>query len=449
MKMDIRISPSRISGTITAISSKSDAHRNLICAALADAPTVIKINSLSEDIKATIDCITALGAKVVIDDAGKVIVSPIPTQSAASIKHTENHSRSLNDSGDSTSPRLYCKESGSTLRFLLPVASTLYSKVLFEGSGRLPDRPLSPLLEEMEAHGCQFSAYRIPFFATGPLRGGVFSLPGDISSQFISGLLMAFPLTGADCKIVLTTPLESAGYIDMTIDTMQCFGVTVQRQENGFFVPGGQQYRSPGVVTIDGDWSNSAFWLTAGALSGPIFCSGLSASSLQGDKQILSILRQMGANIYVAQNDDIVSMQNDTSTLIANRIDASQVPDLVPILAVAAATAEGETVIYNAARLRIKESDRLHAICDCINRIGGKAEQLQDSLRISGVKRLSGGTVDSYNDHRIVMAMAIASTVCSGDIVIKGAEAVNKSYPDFLRDFEKLGGNAYVINHRQ
>ena len=455
--MDIRIPPSRLSGTVTAISSKSDAHRNLICAAFAHSPTVIDINTLSEDIWATIDCITALGAKVSFDDKGKISVSPITGKTGLSVKHPDFSANSLNssesgsrsDDRNAAPPSLNCRESGSTLRFLLPVASAFYETVSFEGGGRLPDRHLSPLMEEMEAHGCRFSARKLPFTVSGPMHGGIFHLPGDISSQFISGLLMAFPLTGADSRIILTTPLESAGYIDMTIDTMRNYGINVQKHDDGFSVNGGQRYISPGVVTTDGDWSNSAFWLAAGALSGPVTCSGLSTGSLQGDKQIMSILRRMGANIYETRNNEIISAPAGTPSLAAAEIDASQVPDLVPILAVTAATAEGETLIYNAARLRLKESDRLHAICDCINRVGGKAVQYQDSLRITGVARLRGGTVESYNDHRIVMAMAIASAVSTGDIVIKGAQAVNKSYPDFLRDFEMLGGKVHVIDDRQ
>lgn len=435
--MDIRIPPSRLSGAIAAISSKSDAHRNLICAALAQSPTVISLNTLSDDIMATIDCIIELGAEVIIEDGKSITVSGIDS-------HKSNP-----QSGYPSFLHLNCRESGSTLRFLLPVASALYDDVSFEGSGRLPERPLSPLIEEMEAHGCKFSAHRLPFSVGGPLNGGTFSLPGNISSQYISGLLMAFPLTGKDCRIILTSQLESAGYIDMTIDTMQRYGINVQRHDNGFSVAGGQHYVSPGAVTIDGDWSNSAFWLTAGTLSGPIICSGLSMGSLQGDKQILSVLKRMGANIRHTQNGEILSGPTDAAALTSVEIDASQVPDLVPILAVASATADGETIIYNAARLRLKESDRLQAICDCINRIGGKAVPLNDGIRITGVESLSGGTVDSYGDHRIVMAIAIASTVCTGDIIIRGAEAVNKSYPEFMRDFEKLGGRAYVVSDRQ
>lgn len=423
--MDIRISPRPLAGVIGAIPSKSDAHRCILCAALADRPTDLTIGPLSEDIGATIACVRALGAGVTLPDANRMRITPIGAERP-------------------DEPRLDCAESGSTLRFLLPVAAALCEKASFTGRGRLPDRPLYPLPEEMQKHGCRFSAPKLPFTVDGKLAGGRFSLPGNISSQYVSGLLFALPLTEEGGSIRLTTPLESSGYVDMTIDTMQRFGIRVEKEPNLYMIPPGQQYRSPGEAAVDGDWSNAAFWLVAGALGGPVVCTGLKETSRQGDRQIAALLSRMGASVETGGTTCIVQKAG----LRALEIDAAEIPDLVPILAVAASVAEGTTFIRNAARLRIKESDRLSAVTENLKAIGAQVRELDDGLVIDGKQRLDGGLVRSCGDHRIVMAMAIASAVCRNEIVIRDAEAVNKSYPGFFQDFHRLGGNADVIHTR-
>lgn len=424
--MDIVISPSRLHGEIRAVASKSDAHRSIICAALADSPTAIKIDTLSDDICQTVCCVEALGARVDMSVRGLMRITPVSFGPRSA-----------------DCPGLDCGESGSTLRFLLPVAAALGKRTAFTGRGRLPDRPLSPLLEEMERHGCRFSSDKLPFTVEGPMQGGNFNLPGNVSSQFVSGLLFALPLTGSGGSISLSSPPESSGYIDMTVCSMERFGISIIKTENGYKVHGGQKYRSPGETEVEGDWSNSAFWLVAGALSGEVACTGLNLFSVQGDSRIADILQSMGATIY-RKGIGVAARQ---SPLHAIEIDASGIPDLIPVLSVAASVADGTTVIRNASRLRLKESDRLHAITDCLTRIGAQVRELDDGLIITGKKELDGGTVDGYNDHRIVMAMAVASTVCKSKVIIRRAEAVSKSYPHFFEDFRKLGGMADVIHN--
>jgi 3-phosphoshikimate 1-carboxyvinyltransferase len=423
--MDVRIIPSPLIGEIKAIPSKSDAHRCIICSACANAPTTIGIETLSADIEATLSCVTSLGAKVDNSGQGKILISPVPPSA-------------------SPDPVLDCGESGSTLRFLLPVAAALCGRVSFIGGGRLPDRPLSPLTEEMERHGCRFGSKRLPFTVEGKMCGGRFTLPGNISSQFISGLLMAIPLTGDGGEIGIISPVESSGYIDMTIETMLRFGVRVDPTDSGYSISPGQSYISPGEAEAEGDWSNSAFWLAAGAMNGKISCKGLNPQSMQGDKKITEILQSMGADLIFSAGSANVK----SGALHSAEIDASQIPDLIPVLSVAASVAEGTTIIRNAGRLRIKESDRLHTIADCLYSIGAAVTELEDGLIIKGQKSLTGGCVDSYNDHRIAMAMAVASTVCTGEVIIKNAESVSKSYPRFFHDFKMLGGTLDVIGNR-
>ncbi len=418
--MDIAITPRPLTGTIRAISSKSDAHRCLIAAALCQAPTVVHIPDLSQDIRATIDCLRALGATVTIQAKGDILVQPGPAAPA---------------------PHLDCGESGSTLRFLLPVAAALAKAPTFSGRGRLPDRPVTELRQAMEAHGCRFSAPKLPFTLSGELSSGEYVLPGNVSSQYITGLLMALPLLEGSSYIRLTSPLESAGYVAMTRRTLERFSIETQAVSDGFFVPGGQAYRSPGRIAAEGDWSNAAFWLTAGAVGAPVTVTGLALDTVQGDAAVCRLLAAFGASVQPgAAGVSVVP-----APLSPLEIDAGPIPDLVPILAVAAARASGDTRIYNAGRLRIKESDRLSAVTDLLTRLGGRVTEGPDSLIIQGSGSLSGGTVYSHNDHRIAMAAAIASTFCVHPVTITDAQAVDKSYPQFFNDFQTLGGNCRVL----
>ncbi len=418
--MDIRISPSRLSGRISAISSKSDAHRALICAALSDAPTELSLNGSSIDIETTIRCLQSLGAAFDVSE-NSIRVRPIGRAAQAA--------------------ELNCAESGSTLRFLLPVAAALGCAASFTGQGRLPERPVSPLKEELEAHGCQLDRAHLPIALSGQLQGGGFTLPGNVSSQFLTGLLLCFPLLPEGGEIALTTALESAGYVEMTVQTMRRFGVHVQRTEQGFRVPAGQRYRSPGRLAICGDWSSAAFWLCAGALSGEIACGGLDENSAQGDRAVEPLLAQMGAQVCRAGQEVTVR----PGTLSAIQIDAGNIPDLIPVLAAVAAAASGQTRIVNAARLRIKESDRLRSVTDILRRLGAEIEELPDGLIIRGKPRLKGGEVSSWGDHRIAMSAAIASLACEKDVIIRDAQVVSKSYPGFWADFEKLGGRITTL----
>lgn len=421
--MNIRLKPCRFCGEVTAISSKSDAHRLLIASALSDRSTFIRCNARSADITATVNCLNSLGADIDFVDGG-ISVKPIKEKRKSAV--------------------LDCNESGSTIRFLLPVAASLGTTTEFTGGGRLPERPLSPLREQMEAHGVVFSPINVfPVKINGKMISGKFTIKGNISSQFITGLLFALPLLNGNSIINVIPPVESRPYIDMTLNTLKKFGITVTEKSNSFFIPGGQKYASPGTVESEGDWSNSAFFLTAGAVSGKVTVTGLDVSSVQGDKQILTILKEMGAEITVEQGSITVKKGD----LHGINIDARNIPDLVPIISVAAAAAnDGETVITGAERLKIKESDRLTAVYESLKSLGVDISKTDDGLVINKTGIVGGGAVSGYNDHRMVMALSVLSAVSSGDIILRGAEAVNKSYPNFFEDFSSLGGSYNVIN---
>lgn len=417
--MIARISPAPLGGTVSAIASKSDAHRLLILAALSRGETKLLMEQRSEDIDATISCLRALGATIEILPDG-VFVGGIE-------RVNEN-------------PLLDCGESGSTFRFMLPVACALSERVRFTGSGRLPERPIGELMRVMQAHGVAFSAERLPFETTGRLTGGDFSLPGNVSSQYLTGLLLALPTLDEDSTISLTTRLESAAYVDITQHALRRFGVQVRAENGVYAVSGGQAIQSPGTLRVDGDWSNAAFFLAAGALGNPVTMTGLNLESPQGDKAIVTALRTFGAQVEATADEVTVS----PAQLAGCTIDVGETPDLLPILAVLGACAEGETRLVNAARLRLKESDRLASVSAMLRALGGAVEELPDALVITG-GTLVGGTVDSCRDHRIAMSAAIASIRCMSEVTILGADAVNKSYPAFYQDFNHLGGHADVV----
>ena len=405
-------------GQVRVISSKSDAHRSLIAAALAEEESVLFVDGWSDDLEATIRCLEALGAEIYKEPSGIEVV-PIRRNLDKAVV-------------------LDCGESGSTLRFLLPVAAALGKTATFTGQGRLPERPIGLLLEELTKHGCTVEGEKLPIKLEGKLQSGVFTLPGNVSSQFITGLMFALPLLEGDSEIVLTTEAESRGYINMTLKTLKTFGVTVEETETGWKVPGGQSFAGPRMRFTEGDWSNAAFWLTAGAIKGSVGCQGLDMESAQGDRGIVSILEKFGAETKMILNQITVTNKE----MKGIRIDASQIPDLVPVLCVAGAAAEGKTEIVNAGRLRLKESDRLAVMAECLQKIGVKVEEREDGLLITGGCNPPEGeiVVDSHNDHRIVMAMAIAAVSLGVDITIENAEAVNKSYPSFFIELKKLGG---------
>lgn len=417
--MNISISPASLSGTVPAIASKSDSHRRLIIAAFADSPTTFSLAGGSDDIWATVHCLEALGAKI---EKGKNEITVIP----GSEKQEAN---------------LFANESGSTLRFLLPVAMAKCEKAHFTGAGRLPERPLTHLINAMKENGTAFSGDRLPLTATGRLKSGKFVVPGNISSQYVTGLLMALPLLDGDSEIVVEGELASKAYVDITLSTLDDFGVSVTPTQTGCFVPGNQTPKSGGYMTIEGDWSNAAFFLTAGAISEtPVTVKGLSMRSPQGDKAIVGLLEKFGAKTVIS--DDAVTVSG--GNLSGCEIDIGETPDLIAPLGVAAAYAKGKTVFFNGARLRMKESDRIQTMKNLILSLGGSAEETADELIVYGSGALSGGTADGANDHRIVMAAAIAGAYSKTGARISGAQAVNKSYPGFFEDFNLAGGKADV-----
>lgn len=417
--MRIRVLPSATGGEVKAIASKSAAHRLLICAAFAKGDTVIGCEEINEDISATVRCLTALGAKIERRNK-EYFVSPVRELKRGAL--------------------LDCGESGSTMRFLVPVACMLGADASFLMSGRLPLRPLSPLREELERCGIEFTPIGSnPLVCKGQLRERDFSIDGGVSSQFISGLLFAIAASGEGGKVRIKGRLESKPYIDLTADTLGIFGVKVAKTEYGYEIAENGGLFSPKRVETEGDWSGAAFPLCMGAIgNAPVTVRGLNMASSQGDKAIIDILRAMGARVETA--DSAVTVF--PSSLQGVSVDASHIPDLVPILAVIASVAKGRTVICNAGRLRIKESDRLMAVSDMLNRLGADIRETEDGLSIEGRERLSGGEVSAFGDHRIVMSAAVAALRCDSEVVIDGAEAVSKSYPSFFKDMAELGVEA-------
>ena len=420
MKIAI-ISPRPLMGHINIPPSKSAMHRAIICAALAQGQSVITPTWGSEDIKATIGAVTSLGATVKEQNGFLTIDGqPMFSQKEATID---------------------CFESGSTLRFMLPLAAAGGINSTFIGHGKLPSRPLGEYLNTLPYAGVNCDTQGgLPLTISGKLRPGKFSISGNISSQFITGFLLALPLLDGDSIIELTSPLESASYVDMTIEIMKDFGVFVQSTGNCYFIGGNQRY-IPRQFEVEGDWSQAGFWLVASALGAKITCHKLKQNSTQGDSTILDILKRFGAKVNL---EDGITVTADK--LCGIDIDASQIPDLVPVLAVLAALSTGETTIYNAARLRIKESDRLKATTDGLSRLGANIRELPDGLHIIGKESLTGGKVLGYNDHRIVMALAVAAQWSDGKVEIDDAQSIMKSYPTFFDDLKSLGGACDVLD---
>lgn len=399
-----RIAPGPLRGEVAAIPSKSEAHRMLICAALADGPTAIRMGPGSQDIDATIRCLTAFGADIRREE-GLLRVVPIGRAPAAC--------------------EADCGESGSTLRFLLPVAAALGIDASFRMHGRLPERPIAPLDRELQRGGCELTRPAPGLLRIrGRLRPGDYELPGDVSSQYISGMLFALSRLPGQSRLAVTGKRESASYIEMTLQAMARFGAQPEATANGFATGGLDRFAAPGEVRVGGDWSNAAFWLCADALPGcAVAVTGLDADSAQGDRKIVDLLRALrGAGGKPAV------------------MDAADTPDLVPTAAACACARRQHLRVVNAGRLRIKESDRLEAVSRTLSALGGDVRETVDGLTVDGGRALRGGEVDACGDHRIAMMAAIASCACAEPVAIRGAEAVNKSYPGFWRDFAALGG---------
>lgn len=407
-----------LQGNVTPPPSKSQAHRLLICAALGAEPSTIACSSVNDDIIATMRCLNALGASITYN-AGVFVVNPVkPVKGAI----------------------LDCGESGSTLRFLMSVAAVLGADATFIGSGKLPQRPMGDLCNVLTMHGISFkrhSADELPVTCSGVLRGGKYSLPGNISSQYLTGLLFALPLAEDDSEIEVTGVMTSASYIAMTLDALRIAGIKIEQQGNVFRIKGGQRYCMPSNVIVEGDWSSAAFWIVAGVTGkNPVVVGGMNSASLQGDSHVVEHLRSMGAFIET-DNDRIVAMP---SQLFGAELDCTDTPDLLPILSVAASVAQGTTVFTGVGRLRFKESDRLEAMRKTLATFGIFSQIGEDTFTVFGGTPVVKGVVDSFGDHRIAMSAAIMSSLAQGVTAIDGAECVAKSYPAFFDDFAMLGG---------
>ena len=416
--MNRTLLPGPRTGAVRIPASKSQAHRMLICAALSRTPGHLMLDGFSEDIEATMQCLRALGAKIEAEADGLWIEPPAVYPAQAAL-----------DAG----------ESGSTLRFLLPVLGALGVRAQIRMHGRLPERPLSPLWELLEAHGMQLRREDDLLHVCGQLQAGSYALPGNVSSQFVSGLLFALPLLAEDSVLTVTGQLQSAQYVAMTEQALRAAGIRFEKNGQCWTIPGGQRYAAPGRQLVEGDWSNAAFFLCMGALSATgVTVTGLNSTSLQADRAITEILVRFGAELTVSE--DAVTVRR--GVLHGITLDAGPIPDLVPVVSCLAALCDGETRVENAARLRLKESDRLQTTAALLSALGGSVRELPDGLIISGRDRLSGGTADACGDHRIAMSAAMAACGCEGPVTVSGSECVAKSYPAFWEDFASLKEDA-------
>lgn len=401
----VSLKNSILNGSVVIPPSKSAAHRALLCSFLAGGGTVSPIIN-SKDMQAMQQAISALKNDEKIVD---------------------------------------CIESGNTLRFVIPVAAALGKSVTFIGSGRLPERPLETFLELLPKHNIKCTSNgKLPLSIEGKLTAGKYEIAGNISSQYISGLLFALPLLDGDSEIVLTTKLESKPYIDLTIKVMRDFGVEVSETENGYFVKGNQQYLVRDYL-VESDWSQAAFFLVGGAIGNEVALKGLDMHSVQGDKAIVELLKKFGADIEIKENE-IISRRAELKGI---KIDVSDIPDTVPALAVAAAYANGKTEIVGGERLRFKESDRIESVVSNLKRLGADVEETADGMIINGGKGLKGAELLGYNDHRIVMAFSMAALFADGETVITEANSIDKTYPSFFEDYNRLGGQANVFSNRE
>ncbi len=422
--MDIRITPGLLEGTVTPPPSKSIAHRAILAAALTSETSTIQNITLSQDIEATLRCVSALGGAWKQEG---------DTLHVSGLWHREWDTAEL--------PHLDCGESGSTLRFMIPIALTLNNGGVFTGRGRRMERPQKPYFDIFDEKGIFYRQKDGVLTITGELMPGEFRLPGNVSSQFVTGLLYALPLMEWESEIILTSKLESKGYVNMTLAVLKDFGVTAEHQfynpfakraapegqwYERYIIPGDQVCRAKDI-TIEPDWSQAAFWMAAEFLGSDVEVEGMNYDSVQGDR---AIDRQF---VLLGRPEDYT-------------FSASGFPDLVPPLALMAAVRSGTVRLTNAARLRIKESDRLATVAQTLNALGAQVEEGPDFLKITGRDGLEGGvTVDCCNDHRIAMMAAIAATRCKKPVTLVGAECVNKSYPTFWNEYKRLGGKMDVL----
>lgn len=433
---DIRIQPQKLSGIVHIPPSKSMAHRVVIAASLSEGQSVIRNIQLSDDIIATITGMRTLGARI------DQVPDPKIDGRVSLMIHGANPTGAQQETG--IVREIDANESGSTLRFLVPISSLFPGETHFIGRGKLGSRPMTIYEEIYRDQGLSYRAGigdLLDLQLAGSLKPGTYTVAGNVSSQFITGLLFTLPLLEEDSQIKLTTELESVGYIYLTLDVLQHFGIQVHfhRAKGLFEIPGGQSYQATDY-TVEGDYSQAAFFLVAGALGNDVMIEGLDKDSAQGDKAIMDFLQAFGAEI-VEQGDAIQALAPAGGLTGGVTLDGSQCPDIIPVTALASCLATGETVIEHLERLRIKESDRLAATAEELSKLGASIEVVDDSLVINGVASLNGqAEVWSHKDHRMAMMLAVASTVCSEAILIQDSECVAKSYPEFWQDFQKLGG---------
>lgn len=426
---DLKIYPSELKGEVKIPPSKSMAHRAIICAALSEGLCIIENIDYSDDIIATIDAMNSLGAKIV---KHKDYIEVIGAYG--------------NDEKVKEARVIDCNESGSTLRFLVPISLLFKGSSNFIGRGNLGKRPLTTYYNIFERQGIQYSYEEgnLNLVINGELKAGTFEVEGNVSSQFITGLLFTLPLLKEDSKIIITTEMESKGYIDLTLKAMSDFGVEIiNNNYREFIIKGNQKYNARNY-RVEGDYSQAAFFLCADSLGNDVLCKDLDLNSLQGDKEVIDILERMNV-VFNTNNIGVKGIAN--GELTSTVIDGSQCPDIIPVLTAVASLTNGTTEIINAGRLRIKECDRLAAVTSELNKLGAKIIEKEDGLVITGVEKLQGGVeVWSHKDHRIAMTLAIASTRCEKPIVINDYECVAKSYPNFFEDFKALGGNIHEWN---
>ena len=429
--MKIKIKPSILNGKIEIPPSKSYSHRAVIAAALAESGKKSKIDNLkfSVDITTTTDIMENWGAK---------------------IKRFESALEIIGNDGKVVRKDKYvqCNESGSTIRFLIPIGITDENELIFDGKGKLVDRPLDSYYRIFDKQGIFYKNEngKLPLTVNGKLKAGNYEVDGNISSQFITGLLYALPLLDGDSKLTINKNLESKGYIDLTLEILKLAGIEIVNNNYKSFDIKGNQIYNPFDYTVEGDYSQVAFWIVAGIISAnrnnEVKCLHVNKNSLQGDREIIEIVQRMGANLEIFDDYVVVKPSKTQGTVI----DISQCPDIGPILTVLAALSKGETRIINGERLRIKESDRITSIKTELNKLGANVAEEGDSLVIQGVEGFAGGViVNAWNDHRIAMSLAIASTRCEKEIILEEAESVRKSYPHFWDDFMKMGGEIEIV----
>lgn len=427
------IYPQKLKGEVHVPSSKSMGHREIICAGLAKGCSIIDNISMSKDIEATIRCLKAMG----------VVIEEIPSrfEGRTAVKVTGTGKLIAKEASAD------CGESGSTLRFFIPLGATLGQPITFEGHGKLVSRPMQAYYDIFEEQNLEYknTAGQLPLTVNGVLKAGTYKLPGNVSSQYVSGLLFALPLLEGDSVIEITSPLESASYVDMTLSCLKKYGIVIDNVNGAhreYRIKGGQAYVAQ-ESCVEADWSQAAFWLVGGSLGEEINCTGVDFNSLQGDMAVVEIMERMGAKL-VKTSSTVTASHGITQKTV---IDATNCPDIIPILTALAATSEGTTEIINAGRLRLKECDRLAAISTELNKMGANIEELPEGLVIHGKPEgLEGGAeVEAWNDHRIAMSIAIAASVCRKAVILEGTESVQKSYPNFWKDYVAVGGRIEEI----